>query len=322
MHRETASALQQSIAHVFIGVADMAPVRELWVQHFGLETVAERSGADAELSRLWALPADAIAAQLLLRTPGVSAGWLHFVQFTAPDLPVRATARPTDLCPKNIDVNCVGMSTRYTELAAAGFQFRSAISDYEIGELRASEVQMPAHDEVNVVLIEVQDWPLALSHRHYGAVTSFVSTVPDTAAEADFYRTLLGLDELLHHRITGPAIEQVVGLPPGAALDMRLLGDADQCYGRVELIAYEGIAGRNLYPRARPPAVGILGCRFRTDDLAGLRGRAAANGLTVAECGRFDLIFGCADIATATSPAGMPLEIFSLASGQPVETGG
>jgi len=316
MHSNAAPSPQRSIAQLFIGVADMGPVRELWVRHFGLDIVAEVSGRDAELARLCSLPPDAIAAQLLVRTPKARSGWLHFVQFAAPAAPVRADSQPTDLCPKNIDVNCLDMPARYAELAAAGYRFRSAISDYEVAGMQAREVQMPAHDELNVVLIEVDDWPVQLSAQQYGAVTSFVATVPDTAAEAEFYRALLGLDELLVHRITGPAIEKVVGLPAGSALHMRLLGDPDEVYGRVELIAYEQMAGRNLYPRAIPPALGILGCRFRCDDLSQLRDRAARLGIPVTECGTYELIFGRVELIRLSSPAGLVLEIFERASEQ------
>jgi len=304
--------LQRSLSQVVVGVSDMSAVRELWLRRFGLQAVAGRSGADPELASFWRLQADAIADQLLVRTPGVTAGWLHFVQFAKPGAPVRAGAVPTDLCPKNLDVNCADMPARHAELAAAGCRFRSAISDYEIGALRAREVQMPAHDDVNVVLIEVHDSPLTLSARQFGAVTSFVTTVPDTAAEAQFYRSVLGLDELLQHRITGPAIEQVVGLPSRAALDMRLLGDARQPYGRVELIAYEGLAGRNLYPLAKPPAVGVLGCRFRVHDLPALRARALAAGCAVEEGGRVDFLFGRAEVCTLVSPAGLRIDLYAL----------
>ncbi|MEE4184806.1 MAG: hypothetical protein V2J12_03450 [Gammaproteobacteria bacterium] len=316
MPSDASSAQHRSIAHLFVGVADMNPVRELWVQRFGLETVAELTGPDAELARLWGLPPDAIAAQLLLRTPGASSGWLHFVQFAVPAAPVRAAAQPTDLCPKNIDVNCVDMPARHAELAAAGYRFRSAISAYEIAGMQACEVQMPAHDDINVVLIEVADWPVQLSAQHFGAVTSFVSTVPDTAAEGRFYHALLGLEELLQHRIAGPAIEEVVGLPAGAALHMRLLGDPGEVYGRLELIAYEQIKGRDLYPRARPPALGILGCRFRTDNVLNLRERAVALGVPVTACGRFELLFGCVELIRLRSPAGLALEIFSMRAPQ------
>ena len=111
------------------------------------------------------------------------------------------------------------MPALHAELRQAGYTFRSAISDYEIGDIHAREVQMPAHDAINVVLAEIlsEGYDIDFSPAGCGAVTSFVVIVPDGRAEANFYRSVFELDEVMHHRITGPAIEQVVGLPPGAA---------------------------------------------------------------------------------------------------------
>ena len=69
------------------------------------------------------------------------------------------------------------------------------------------------------------------------------------------------------HQFSGPEIENIVGLPPGKALDMRLLGDTNSWFGRVELIEYQGVSGENLYTKAQAPATGALHLVFKTDDL-------------------------------------------------------
>jgi catechol 2,3-dioxygenase-like lactoylglutathione lyase family enzyme len=109
-----------AIAHVAVGVADLQPVFDLWIDRFGLEIVAQRTGPDASLGKLWEIPAERVVDQVLLRTPGAATGWLHFVQFDKPDSPVRSGAAATDLGPKNLDVNCRDMAARYAELQALG----------------------------------------------------------------------------------------------------------------------------------------------------------------------------------------------------------
>ncbi len=301
-----------SLAQLIVGVADLAPVRKLWVERLGLEVVAESTGTDKELSRIWCQPDDAIAGQLVLGTPGASYGRIHFVQFAQPGTAIRAGAQTTDLCPKNIDVNCLAIEDRCAELMADGYTFRSAINNYTIGDVSAHEVQMPAHDETNVVLIEVEDWPISLSPQNYGAVTSFVVVVPDTAVEAKFFKSVFGHQELMHHRISGEAIEKTVGLPPGAALDMRLLGDSDELYGRVELITYEGVSGRNLFPAARAPATGILGCRFEVSDMDAFCEGAQNFGCNIKRLGQTDLLVGSGEIGVLNSPAGLAIEVLQL----------
>jgi len=87
---------ETALAHVIVGVADLAPVRQLWCDIFGLEVAASRDGHDTELAAAWSLPSDAIDGQLLLRTPGAASGWLHIVRFARPGPPVRDAAAPTD----------------------------------------------------------------------------------------------------------------------------------------------------------------------------------------------------------------------------------
>jgi len=299
------------IAHIVVGVADMAPVRNLWQAHFGLVEQASRIGPDPDLSRCWDIADDAIAEQLLLSTPGARAGWLHFVRFNKPDAPVRQGADTTDLCPKNLDVNCTDMAARCEMLAADGYVFRSAINEYDIGGLSAREVQFGGHDDTNIVLIELDDWPVKLSSRHYGAVSSLVVVVADTAVEADFYCRLFGHEQLMHHRIAGKAIEDTVGLPPGSALDMRLTGDPEEFYGRVELIAYEGTSGTDRFSLARPPALGTLLCRFEVDDPHVLLQQAKLNGYAVNDRGVVDCLYGRCRLMTIKTPAGFSVEAFS-----------
>lgn len=303
------------IAHIVVGVADMAPVRSLWLEHFGFEVVAASDQTDIALARYWGLPDDAVAEQLLVRTPAARAGWLHFVRFANPGEAVRKNASATDLCPKNLDLNCIDMPARCDELAAAGYKFRSAMHEYAIGDLQAREVQIPAHDDTNVVLIELENWPIRLSSRHYGGISSFVVTVPDTATEAAFYTGLFGHRELLHQRISGPEIEAVVGLPAGAALDVRLLGDPGEAYGRVELIAYEGADSSDLYARARAPARGILSGRFAVTDPYVTLQQAGKLGYAAADRGELQTLFGYCRVVEIISPAGFRVEAFKCLAG-------
>ena len=301
-----------AISHVTVGVADLQLVFDLWVDRFGLETVAQRSGPDPDLARLWGISAEQITAQALLRTPGAETGWLHFVQFANPDAPVRADAAPADLGPKNLDVNCTDMPARHASLEAAGYGFRSAISEYHVADIHAREVQMPGHDETNIVLIEIlsDGFAMKYSPAGYCALTSFVVIVPDTKIEANFYTDLFGLDELMHHRISGPGIEEVVGLPRGSVLDMRLMGREQNFFGRVELIEYEGLEGQNRFRMAQPPALGALHCAFALNSLDKFIERAAKMNVEMTTYENMETIFCVGTMYSVYSPAGLRIEVF------------
>lgn len=298
--------------HVTVGVADMAPVEALWIGRFGLEQVASAHGPDPELARLWGIAPELIAEQRLLRTPGAAAGYLHFVRFSRPAEPVRHGAGAADVGPKNLDVNCEGLRARQAALLEAGYRFRSAVAEYEVGGVHALEVQMPAHDETNVVLIEIlsRGFEVAFSPAGFAALTSFVVIVPDTRSEAGFFQRTFGFRDIMHHRITGPGIEAAVGLPPGAALDMRLLGREHDLFGRLELIQYEGATGEDRFSRAVPPACGTLHCGIAVPSLARAVDRARAAGARVSERGNCRTLFGDGPMALVESPAGLRIELF------------
>ncbi len=307
--------MPNGISYVSIGVADMAVAEKLWVEALGLEIVARRQGPDPELGKLWNLSADQFVDQMLVRTPGASTGQLHFVQFREPGEAVRKGAAPTDLGAKNIDVNCVGMPDLVEKLSGAGYSFRSEISEYEVGDIHAREVRMLGHDEINIVFIEIlsKGFEVEYSTEGFAALTSFVVIVSSTLKESKFYQDIFGFDEIMHHRITGSGIEAAVGLPKGSALDMRLCGSPDNMFGRMELVAYEGLSGENRFSRAVPPATGILRCGFRTDKLDELLKRVELQDITVGRIFEIDAIFGAGRIVEFSSPAGLQIEVIQLA---------
>lgn len=305
----------KAISHITIGVADLRQALELWVDRFGLELLADRRGPDPGLGQIWHLEPEAVVAQALVGTPGVAAGRIHFVQFAGQAASVRQGAAAADLCPKSLDVTCVDMPRRMAELIAAGFGFRSELAEYELEELQIREVQMPAHDDTNVVFIEVLGEELPLSPKRYGAVTSFVSIVPDVEAEARFYQDILRLDLLIEHLLAGPGIEATVGLPKGAALDLRLLGCDEERYGRVELIEYRGATGANRYPLARPPALGALFESFVVDSLGTLVERCERAGIDVEYHLSAHTLCGRGALGVIHTPAGLRVEIWQRGGG-------
>jgi len=300
------TALPLVIAYAVIGVGDMNEALELWVGRFGMEIVARRTGPDPELARAWGLPADGIADQALLLTPGVEEGGIHLVRFTHPGEAVRAGARPTDLLPKSVDVAVRDIHARHAELAAAGYQFRSPVGTLKTDEVTVYEVHMTGHDDINIVLVEQPAHPQPLSARHYGVAPLLISITPDNAREAEFLVRLLALEDIAHNRFGGPEVEKTIGLPPGASLDVRILGNSARPFGRVELVQYEGVASENRYPRARAPARGQLSLTFFAADLspwlAGERGE-------VTDLGTGAGLYGPGRMVTATTPAGLRIDI-------------
>lgn len=296
-----------AFAYVVLSVADMDRALGLWVERFGMQVITRRQGTDPDLARAWGLGPDGIIDQALLRTPGMADGGVHLVRFRNPGPAVRDGAAPTDLVMKSVDISVRDMASRYAELTAAGYKFRSAPGTLRAGDLEFLEVHMFGPDDVNIVFVDIPSRPEPVSDKHYGAAPQIVVITPDNVRETAFLQSTLGLALISHNNFAGPEIEKAVGLPQGASLDVRILGNPDDHYGRLELVQYAGATSRNLYPRSRPPARGMLSVSYVVKDLRPVLARAAALGLI--DHGRVVSALGTGRLVSLTSPAGMRIDL-------------
>jgi catechol 2,3-dioxygenase-like lactoylglutathione lyase family enzyme len=302
-----------ALAQLVVGVRDLAQALPLWVDTFGFAIVAQRTGPDAGLAALWDLDPARITAQALLGTPGWHVGRLHLVEFADPLPPVRAGAAPIDLVPKNIDLVCDDITRRFAELTRAGYQFRSTPVRYEAEEdgetLEVFEALLPAHDGLNVVILQLVGRSFPFTPQGFAGFSSFVPVVADAAAETQFYQEVLGLPLNFIHRLDGPHIERMIGLPPGGAVEMRMLGSRTLHAGRLEMASYHGVRGENRYPQAKPPALGTLHAVLLTDSLAAIARRAELANVPVRRHGVIETLFAAGPVLTVYTPAGMRLDI-------------
>ena len=306
----------RSIDTIIVGVQNINEAIELWVNQFGLDIVSKREGIDADLSRLWQLEDDEITKQALLATPKIDVGKIHLVQFKNPSTAVRQNANATDLGPKNLDVTCLNLPSKYDELIKMGYQFRSEYVGYQIESIGADvlEVQMPGHDHTNIIFVEQLGEKIQLSKRGYGGITSLVTIVSELDEETDFFMDILSLKEALSEDLFGEHVEKMIGLPKGGGLRLNLLeGDELDRYGRVELVAYIGAEKQDdLYKIANPPALGTLHCVFRVEDIDNIKNKLRKRSVSFKEHGLLDLIYGKGEIISFRSPAGLRIEVQQL----------
>lgn len=306
----------RSIDSIVVGVQNIDEATELWVDQFGLDVVSEREGIDSDLSRLWQLKDDEVVKQALLATPKIDVGKIHLVQFKNPSTAVRQNANATDLGPKNLDVTCLDLPSKYDELIKKGYQFRSEYVGYQIESIGADvlEVQMPGHDHTNIIFVEQLGEKIQLSESGYGGITSLVTIVSELDEETDFFMDIFSLKQALSEDLFGEHVEKMIGLPKGGGLRLNLLeGDEIDRYGRVELVAYIGAEKQdNLYEIANPPALGTLHCVFRVEDIDSIKNKLKNRLVHYEEHGLLDLIYGRGEVISFRSPAGLRIEVQQL----------
>ncbi len=300
----------QAFAYVVVSVADMDQALGLYAERFGMQIVTRRDGHDKGLAKVWGLPEDAIIDQALLRTPGATQGGVHLVRFKIPGPAVREGAAATDLVPKSLDIAVVDIQKRYDELSAAGYKFRSPVGKMEAGGLTFLEAHATGQDGVNIVLLEILGKHELTSDKGYGVVPQMVLTTGDNVREATFFQSLMGMSQLSYNRLAGPEVEKTIGLPPGAGLDIRILGDPKNEFGKLEIVQYEGVKSNNLYPRARPPARGMLSITYIVDDLSSLLSRGATLGII--DHGSVTSVLGTGRMASVSSPAGLRVDLLEI----------
>ena len=303
-----------AFSHVTVGTADLDDALTLWRDQFGLAVVATRNGPDPELARLWGIAPGDFSRQVLLRTPGLQSGALHLVEFATPGTPVREGAQVFDRVPKNLDVYARDLPARYEELRAAGLEFRAPWVEMPApGGLTFREVQMPGHDETNIVLMEILDTNYRHSPAGYAGIGPLIIVVGDAETETAFYQDVLGLELVMQDLLAGPEIERMVGLPAGAGIDFRVLGAEADPMGRIEVIEYQRTGGADLFARARPPATGTLHAGWQVASLEPLREQLAARGIDYAAFDTVDAVYGSGPVIVFRSPEGFRIEVQEIA---------
>lgn len=300
-----------SWTHVTVGVADLDSALALWTDEFGFDIRTRRDGPDEGLATLWGLSGgDAITRQAVVGTPGVAHGLIHLVQFASPGEPVRAGAEVFDLLPKNLDIHVKDLPANFERMKADGRPFRS--ENYSevtaAGGTTFREIHMHGHDETNIVFVEVIGEELPYSPTGFAGVGPIITIVPDAQQEQDFYVNLFGLEVLSKNLLAGETIEKMVGLPKGAGLDVRVLGEEADEFGRIEIVDYQGVEGEDRYARAVAPALGTLHVRYEVADLGPLKTRLQDLGIPFDEFASISSLLGAGDVLVFRSPAGLRIE--------------
>jgi len=310
------TANPKAYAYIVVSVSDLEQALALWVQRFGMQVVVRREGLDAGLARVWDIDEHDIMDQALLLTPGMQQGGVHLVQFRIPGAVVREDAATTDLVLKSIDISVQDIHARFAELESAGYKFRSKIGRFETDSVVVNEVHLPGPDGINLVFLEQPGKAELVSDKGYGVAPQIVAISPDNSREKAFFEEVMSLDETSYHRFSGSEVEHTIGLPAGAALDIRIFGDLSYDYGRLEIVQYEGAKSADLYPRTKPPARGLLSVTFFVPNIAAILARArssspgaAAMRTAPVDHGVTNTIFGRAHMITLTTPAGLRIDL-------------
>lgn len=304
-----------------VSVADLDASAAWLVEDGGWGEVARGTLSRDELT-YWRLPASISGTFLKICAPGADTGCIRYVRFDGAEAqrPIRLAARPWDTG---------GIFSIMLRAESVQAMFDAAIARGWWAESPPYAFSFAGSDLVNVVVTGPHGVNYALYQRTAPPFDGFpvgrlsrafntMRMVRDQPAALAFFRDRLGFGVLFDAPFTDPQPRANNFSVPGnlattlvrraAVAQPALPGET----GRIEVMQFEGFAGRDLAAHASPPNWGILSVRYPVRALADYRAVLAANGVAPAFDARGVAIggLGTVDLIAVRDPDGSLTEFY------------
>ena len=269
-----------------ISVRDLDAAARLFIEVGGFEALARGQLPGEELA-YWRLGEGVGGDFLLLRAPHSDHGFLRLVRFDGVEQrPIRVGARAWDsggyfsLMMRAHDLDAV-----YNDALALGWMAESEPVRFEFGPSVLANVVLKGPDGINIALYERLAPPLDPFWQFERLSQPFnaMQMVADIDATDAFFTEVLGMQHFWAGDYLDPAPgPNNFGLPQNLATAIprrtRILEPRSGETGRLELMQFVGLDGRDLSARAQPPNLGILSVRYPVADADVTLGRIEAAG--------------------------------------------
>jgi len=313
--------LSEPWQEALISVRDPDHAARFFIEVGEFELVARGALDDREIE-YWQLDPGVDADFLLLKAPGADHGFLRFVRFKgAEQIPVRVGARAWDTGGYfSLMMRAHGLDAVYADALALGWMAESEPVRFEFPPSVLANVVLKGPDGINVALYERLQPALDASWQ-FGRVSqpfNAMQMVADIERADAFFKDLLGMQHFWAGDYLDPEPgPNNFGLPQNLTTKIprrtRILQPRPGETGRLELMQFEGLDGRDLSERAQPPNLGILSIRYPVADVdAALAMIEAAGGSAWRGPADVELApYGRVRLLAVRAPDGAIVEMFS-----------
>lgn len=304
-----------------VSVRDVDTASRLFRDAAGWRVTASGAVDRSELD-YWRLPPSAGGRYLRICAPQAATGCIRFVRFTGvTQRPVRIAARAWDTGGiYSVMVRSNDVQTLFARAIALGWWAESEPIAFTFG----------ASDLRNVVLQGPDGFQLAVYERKSPLFTAFptglisqgfnsMRMVRDERASVGFYRDKLGFAQVFDSDYRDPApTPNNFSLPHNLTTSVVRRASAMQPVdgetGRVEVMQFVGLTGKDASAFASPPNLGTLSVRYPVAGLAAYRARLTAKGVPIAYEGDRVTISGLgrASIFSVRDPDGALTEFYEV----------
>lgn len=303
-----------------LSVSDIDAWITQWAPTAGHEVIY-RGEPDPLWFKIWQLPDSARAEEALLRNPGTESGYLRLIEFQGVAQQQMRSNGQTWETGGWFDINArvVNLDETFRALQSRGWQGFADPVSMTFGPFKVSEWLARGPDGVVIALIErvappLTDWPQL---KTVSRLFNSTQIVADIEASYAFYVDTLGFKVYLE--MNGPSDKpgpNVLGMPHNLndRISRRVYivhpeGGND---GSVELIEFDGLAGRDFSTQTRPPNLGVMSLRFPVEHVEDLASELAAKGVTILSAPRRVVMqpYGERTVFVVRGPNGEWLEFF------------
>lgn len=271
---------------IVASVSSLAAYEDFFTKVAGWEVRARVKTSAAQLV-VWGLPAGASASEVLMGNPGTDTGFIRLVQFEGvAQQQIRSGTQSWDTGGIfDFNVRVADMQRKHVELLGRGWQATADPERFVFGPFEVTEWITRGPDGVSIAMIErhtpeLEGWP---GLREFSRTFNATQVVSDMPASLRFYRDTLGFQPYLEHRgVSEGDGANVLGLPHNLARELErevwILHPQGINEGSVELLAFDGLDGRDVSARAIPPNLGLLMKRFSVSDVNALEKHLRSSG--------------------------------------------
>lgn len=313
----------QPWSEVVVSVADLEESAAWLVNDGGWHAVARGSVSREELA-YWGLPAVVTGAFLKICAPEADTGCIRYVRFDGAkkQRPIRLAARPWDTGGIfSIMLRSDNVQAMFDAAIARGWWAESPPYAFSFGGSDLVNVVIRGPHGVNYALYERAAPPFAgFPVGRLSQAFNTMRMVRDQPLALAFFRDRLGFAVLFDAPFTDPeARANNFSVPANLATTLVrraavaqpvLPGEA----GRIEVMQFEGFAGRDLSAYASPPNWGIISVRYPVSRLDDYRRNLEANGVRPAHDARGVPVdgLGTVDLVAVRDPDGSLTEFYHV----------
>jgi len=297
---------------VVISVEDLDASVKFYSEVLGFKKLAEVEMRGEAIGKLLGVAKGTSARIVVVGREGAEAGMVRLVQFTPrPHRLAHQDVKLWDLGVCYLHVNVDDVDRRYQELQTRGFAFLGPPTEWKAEQNRTvREALFHGPDGLIIDLLHFETGSSERDEKHprYSEIINSAQVVPDIDSALAFYRDILGLVVLKDQVPGNKQLDSQLQFPPGTRIRVVHLGSGHRPTGRIELVQFLNVKGRDL--TARPPSIGLFMLSFAVEDIEQLTEDLRKKNIVVTcpptQIG--SILYGKRKVATAQAPNGLLVE--------------